>query len=152
MQQRYFRAARTNNSQHGEGERVAPAPSEFESPALLLGKQIKKEQGRDRVYEYLGAMEPFLAPGERELIASQLGVAVPSGSYSRGYKDNEPPRTPPPSGGAAGPDSMAGFVKLMQLMNSMQGGGAPFGAQKTPDTGGKGPDPAMLAKLMGMLK
>lgn len=152
MQQRYYRASRANTAsyQAGDGERVAPTPSEFESPALLLGKRIKKEQGRERAYEFLSAMEPFLAPGERELIASQLGVAMPEpGSYSRAYKDKEPSRTPPGGSAAAGPDNMAGFLKLMQLMNGMQG--APGGAQKTPGTGGM-PDPAMLAKLMGMLK
>lgn len=146
MQQRYYRAAKTNNFKQGEGEHVVPSPNEFESPALLLGKRIKKEQGRDRAYEFLGAMEPFLAPGERELIASQLGVAIPEqGSYSRANKAKE---SASPGGAAGAPDNMAGFLKLMQLMNGFS---SPAGAQKTPGAGG-GPDPAMLAKLMGMLK
>ena len=36
------------------------------SPAYTMASRIRNEQGRDRAAEYLGAMEPFLAPGERE--------------------------------------------------------------------------------------
>lgn len=149
MQQRYYRAARTNNtaSHAQEGEQPTPPQSEFESPALLLGKRIKKEQGRERAYEFLGAMEPFLARGERELIASQLGVALPEyGTYTRDKR--EAPRQSPANGSSTGTDNMASLLKLFQLMNGVPGGSA--GAQKGGSTGGI--DPSMLAKLMGMMK
>ena len=35
------------------------------SPALMMASRIRAEQGPEKAAQYLSAMEPFLAPGER---------------------------------------------------------------------------------------
>ena len=52
------------------------------SPAYTMASRIRNEQGRDRAAEYLGAMEPFLAPGEREHIAKMLDIPLPQRQYA----------------------------------------------------------------------
>ena len=47
------------------------------SPALMMASRIRAEQGPEKAAQYLSAMEPFLAPGERTHIAYTLGLPIP---------------------------------------------------------------------------
>ena len=60
------------------------------SPAYIMASRIRNEQGRDRAAEYLGAMEPFLAPGEREHIAKMLDIPLPQRQYPCAYRHQLP--------------------------------------------------------------
>lgn len=116
------------------------------SPAYTMASRIRNEQGRDRAAEYLGAMEPFLAPGEREHIAKMLDIPLPQRQYA-------PPQYAPPQRPAQGPQAMPNLggmgdtMQLMQLLSSLGGmgksGGSPLGQA------GNGMNPLMLAQLLG---
>ena len=115
------------------------------SPALTMASRIRAEQGPERAAQYLSAMEPFLAPGERTYIAYTLGLPMPhpvQQSYS-------PPQQQPnmgPLGSLGSMGNMGGLgnigniMQIMQLMNSLQGG-----------QNGQGANPLlqMLGSLMG---
>ena len=47
------------------------------SPALMMASRIRAEQGPEKAAQYLSAMEPFLAPGERTHIAYTLVLPIP---------------------------------------------------------------------------
>ena len=47
------------------------------SPALMMASRIRAEQGPEKAAQYLSAMEPLLAPGERTHIAYTLGLPIP---------------------------------------------------------------------------
>ena len=49
----------TQPGSQGNGQSI-PA-----SPALVMARRIRNEQGQERARQYLMAMEPFLAPAER---------------------------------------------------------------------------------------
>lgn len=67
------------------------------SPAYTMASRIRNEQGRDRAAEYLGAMEPFLAPGEREHIAKCWIFPCRSGNMPRHRRSMLPRSTPRPN-------------------------------------------------------
>ena len=95
------------------------------SPALTMASRIRAEQGPERAAQYLSAMEPFLAPGERTYIAYTLGLPIPQ-SVQQSYT---PPQTPNmgPIGAIGGMGNMGGLgnigniMQIMQLVNSLQG-------------------------------
>lgn len=127
------------------------------SPAYVMAARIKNEQGAERAGEYLAAMEPFLAPGERAHIAARLGVPMIV---------REPPRQAPqyqaPPQGTVRPQANGGMGEAMQMMQmlsmlgSMNGqktaqgnGGSGFGGLG--GMGGLGGDPMMLAQMLSGL-
>lgn len=110
------------------------------SPAYTMASRIRNEQGRDRAAEYLGAMEPFLAPGEREHIAKMLDIPLPQRQYAPPQRPAQGPQAMPNMGG------MGDTMQLMQLLSSLGGmgkGGSPLGQS------GGGMNPLMLAQLLG---
>ena len=122
------------------------------SPAYTMASRIRNEQGRDRAAEYLGAMEPFLAPGEREHIAKMLDIPLPQRQYTPPPPQYAPPQYVPPQRPAQGPQAMPNMggmgdtMQLMQLLSSIGGmgkGGSPLGQS------GGGMNPLMLAQLLG---
>lgn len=122
------------------------------SPAYTMASRIRNEQGRDRAAEYLGAMEPFLAPGEREHIAKMLDIPLPQRQYAPPPPQYAPPQYAPPQRPAQGPQAMPNMggmgdtMQLMQLLSSLGGmgkGGSPLGQS------GGSMNPLMLAQLLG---
>jgi len=120
------------------------------SPAYTMASRIRNEQGRDRAAEYLGAMEPFLAPGEREHIAKMLDIPLPQRQYAPPPPQYAPPQYVPPQRPAQGPQAMPNMggmgdtMQLMQLsLGGMGKGGSPLGQS------GGGMNPLMLAQLLG---
>ena len=115
------------------------------SPALTMASRIRAEQGPERAAQYLSAMEPFLAPGERTYIAYTLGLPMPQ-PVQQSYL---PPQQQPnmgPLGSLGGMGNMGGLgnigniMQIMQLMNSLQGAQSGQGAN---------PLMQMLGSLMG---
>ena len=106
------------------------------SPAYTMASRIRNEQGRDRAAEYLGAMEPFLAPGEREHIAKMLDIPLPQRQYAPPPPQYAPPQYAPPQRPAQGPQAMPN-------LGGMGKGGSPLGQS------GGGMNPLMLAQLLG---
>ncbi len=117
------------------------------SPALMMASRIRAEQGPQKAAQYLSAMEPFLAPGERAHIAYTLGLPMPQPAQQN-YAQQ-----PQSAGGFGGMPNMQGaqnagsvgglgnigsIMQVMQLMNALQGGG-----------GGQSPIASMLGGLMG---
>ena len=110
-----------------------------------MASRIRAEQGPERAAQYLSAMEPFLAPGERTYIAYTLGLPMPQ-PVQQSYS---PPQQQPnmgPRGSLGSMGNMGGLgnigniMQIMQLMNSLQGG-----------QNGQGANPLMqmLGSLMG---
>ena len=115
------------------------------SPALTMASRIRAEQGPERAAQYLSAMEPFLAPGERTYIAYTLGLPMPQ-PVQQSYS---PPQQQPnmgPLGSFGGLGNMGGLgnigniMQIMQLMNSLQG---------TQNGQGANPLMQMLGSLIG---
>ncbi|HWS30669.1 MAG TPA: hypothetical protein VN512_11260 [Clostridia bacterium] len=125
------------------------------SPALVMGRRIRAEQGVERARQYLMAMEPFVAPAERAHIAQQLGIQLPTHQEPR-YAEpiNEPQDTgfsQPniPNFGNANMNGMPNFpgmgnnnlMQMMQMMNAFSG-----------MQGGKGKmDPMLMAQMLGSM-
>lgn len=111
------------------------------SPALTMASRIRAEQGPERAAQYLSAMEPFLAPGERTYIAYTLGLPIPQPvqqSYSQ--PQSQQPSNPLGALGNMGNlGNIGSIMQMMQLINSLQG------AQ-----GGQG-GPNQLAQMLGSL-
>ncbi len=130
------------------------------SPAYIMAARIRNEQGHERAGEYLAAMEPFLAPGERQHIASQLGVPL-----------MQRPSPPPPQQQQQAPfaqfgqqippffsqfsqqqtnkGGMGDMMQMMQIMQALSGmNGSDKG--KANDMGGMN-NPLMLMQLMNMM-
>lgn len=120
------------------------------SPALTMASRIRAEQGPERAAQYLSAMEPFLAPGERTYIAYTLGLPIPQ-PVQQSYS---PPQHQMPNmgplGALGGMGNMGGLgnigsiMQIMQLMNGLQGVQGGQGGQ-----GGPNPLMQMLGSLMG---
>ena len=109
------------------------------SPALTMASRIRAEQGPERAAQYLSAMEPFLAPGERTYIAYTLGLPMPQ-PVQQSYS---PPQQQPnmgPLGSLGGLGNIGNIMQIMQLMNSLQG---------TQNGQGANPLMQMLGSLMG---
>lgn len=115
------------------------------SPAFMMASRIRAEQGPERAAQYLSAMEPFLAPGERTHIAYTLGLPQPQPqpqpqqSYAQPQGGFGMPSMPNMGGmGALG--NIGSIMQVMQLVNTLQsGGGQP----------GQNPLMSMLGSLMG---
>ena len=117
---------------------------ENSSPALTMASRIRAEQGPERAAQYLSAMEPFLAPGERTYIAYTLGLPIPQ-PVQQSYT---PPQQMPNMGhlgalggmgNGGGLNNIGSIMQIMQLMNSLQGA----------QSGGNNPLMQMLGSLMG---
>ena len=128
------------------------------SPAYTMAARIRNEQGRERAGEYLLAMQPFLAQGEREHIAASLDIPIPqrpqpqpqySQPQQQGFSSAQfsPQFNMPnsqPRGGMNDP------LQLMQLLSGlgMMGQKPQSGsAQASP----MGANPLMLAQLLGSM-
>ncbi len=116
------------------------------SPALMMASRIRTEQGPQKAAQYLSAMEPFLAPGERAHIAYVLGLPVPQPvqqNYARqaqgmgGGFGGMPDMQNMPNMGGLG--NIGSIMQVMQLMNTLQGASG----------GGQNPIMNMLGGLMG---
>ncbi|MBQ7091259.1 MAG: hypothetical protein IJN83_01225 [Clostridia bacterium] len=115
------------------------------SPALTMASRIRAEQGPERAAQYLSAMEPFLAPGERTYIAYTLGLPMPQ-PVQQSYSAPQQQPNMGPLGSLGGLGNMGGLgnigniMQIMQLMNSLQG-----------NQNGQGANPLMqmLGSLMG---
>lgn len=137
-----------------------------ESPAFRMASRIRAEQGPERAAQYLGAMEPFLAPAERAHIAERLGLRLPEPqpAYQPQPPSFQAPQAAPGPGNMGGLGNMANMLggmnggnmgplgnigNLMQMMQVMQGltGGA-----KGQGGGGAGlGNPMQLAQMLGSL-
>lgn len=103
-----------------------------ESPAFLLAKRIKNEQGAQKASEFLLAIEAFIAPAERVHISSRLSLPsiqkkAPQAPIQDSMKNNQASFNPLPL-----------FNMLSGMNNSSKGAS-------------NAPDPAMLARLMSMM-
>lgn len=151
-----------SNMPNTQGQRDA-AP--HMSPAYTMAARIRNEQGKERAAEYLAAMEPFLAPGERAHIAAQLGVPLaqsapppadqgpPFQQQSQPFQQQGQPFQPqiPPiiSQLVQNRGSMNDPMQMMQMLSGLRGmNGGEKG--KTPDMGGLN-NTLMLAQLLGMM-
>ena len=96
------------------------------SPALTMASRIRAEQGPERAAQYLSAMEPFLAPGERTYIAYTLGLPMPQPVQQSYSPPQQQPNMGPLSslgglGNMGGLGNIGNIMQIMQLMNSLQG-------------------------------
>lgn len=115
-----------------------------DSPALLMAGRIRAEQGPERAAQYLAAMEPFLAPGERSHIAYMLGLPQPACQPQPVAQPQQPFMPQQPQGGMGSMANIANIMQMMQLMNGLQG---LKGGGEQP----QGQNPLQLAQLLGGL-
>ena len=149
---------RTLNNMQQTQNRDQRQPQQQTSPAYTMAARIRNEQGRERAGEYLLAMQPFLAQGEREHIAASLDIPIPqrpqpqpqySEPQPQGFSSSQfsPQFNMPnsqPRGGMNDP------LQLMQLLSGlgMMGQKPQSGsAQASP----MGANPLMLAQLLGSM-
>lgn len=149
---------RTLNNMQQTQYRDKRQPQQQTSPAYTMAARIRNEQGRERAGEYLLAMQPFLAQGEREHIAASLDIPIPqrpqpqpqySQPQQQGFSSAQfsPQFNMPnsqPRGGMNDP------LQLMQLLSGlgMMGQKPQSGsAQASP----MGANPLMLAQLLGSM-
>ena len=149
---------RTLNNMQQTQYRDQRQPQQQTSPAYTMAARIRNEQGRERAGEYLLAMQPFLAQGEREHIAASLDIPIPqrpqpqpqySQPQQQGFSSAQfsPQFNMPnsqPRGGINDP------LQLMQLLSGlgMMGQKPQSGsAQASP----MGANPLMLAQLLGSM-
>ena len=149
---------RTLNNMQQTQNRDQRQPQQQTSPAYTMAARIRNEQGRERAGEYLLAMQPFLAQGEREHIAASLDIPIPqrpqlqpqySQPQQQGFSSAQfsPQFNMPnsqPRGGMNDP------LQLMQLLSGlgMMGQKPQSGsAQASP----MGANPLMLAQLLGSM-
>lgn len=109
------------------------------SPALNMARRIRSEQGAEQARQYLMDMEPYLAPAERNHIASQIGVNLPRQQQGQPVQHNQQQF---PSGAQPGGNPLAmlgglGGGNPMQLLQ-MLGGGLGGGAANGGGTNGGG--------------
>ncbi len=125
---------------------VKPDIIEEASPALLMARRIRSEQGVEQLKRFLNSMEPFVAPAERMKIAESMGVRLnPSSPRSE-------PEAAKSSAGAGVPNVPStpmmgqGQGNPMSILSSMLG-------QKGMGAGtGGGLDPMMLMQMMNGMK
>lgn len=149
---------RTLNNMQQTQNRDQRQPQQQTSPAYTMAARIRNEQGRERAGEYLLAMQPFLAQGERDNIAASLDIPIPqrpqpqpqySQPQQQGFSSAQfsPQFNMPnsqPRGGMNDP------LQLMQLLSGlgMMGQKPQSGsAQASP----MGANPLMLAQLLGSM-
>lgn len=149
---------RTLNNMQQTQNRDQRQPQQQTSPAYTMAARIRNEQGRERAGEYLLAMQPFLAQGEREHIAASLDIPIPQRSqpqpqYSQpqqqGFSSAQfSPQFNMPNSQPCG--GMNDPLQLMQLLSGlgMMGQKPQSGsAQASP----MGANPLMLAQLLGSM-
>lgn len=118
-----------SNMPNAQGQRDA---TPHMSPAYTMAARIRNEQGKERAAEYLAAMEPFLAPGERAHIAAQLGVPLtqpapppPPVAQSQPFQQQSQPfsqQMPPVfSQLAQNRGAMNDPVQMVQLISALRG-------------------------------
>lgn len=87
------------------------------SPALLMARRIRDEQGIEQLKLFLAAMEPFVAPYELKSIASGFGIEYDS--LLLGRKQNR--SVQPNQGIQDGNWNNSSQMRLMQMLMNMQG-------------------------------
>ena len=149
---------RTLNNMQQTQNRDQRQPQQQTSPAYTMAARIRNEQGRERAGEYLLAMQPFLAQGEREHIAASLDIPIPqrpqpqpqySQPQQQGFSSAQfSPQFNMPNSQPRG--GMNDHLQLMQLLSGlgMMGQKPQSGsAQASP----MGANPLMLAQLLGSM-
>ena len=119
-------------------EPTVPNVAQEPSPALLMARRIRGEQGIEQLKRFLEAMEPFVAPAERRMIAESMGIKLRTAEKGR-QRDGRAAASEHIGQGA--------FSDPMAMLGSLMGG------QGWGNTSGDSAMPMMLAQLMsGMMK
>ena len=147
---------RTLNNMQQTQNRDQRQPQQQTSPAYTMAARIRNEQGRERAGEYLLAMQPFLAQGEREHIAASLDIPIPQRSqpqpqYSQPQQQGFSSAQFSPQFNMPNSQPRGGMNDPLQLMQLLSGLG--MMGQK-PQSGSAqaspmGANPLMLAQLLG---
>ena len=149
---------RTLNNMQQTQNRDQRQPQQQTSPAYTMAARIRNEQGRERAGEYLLAMQPFLAQGEREHIAASLDIPIPqrpqpqpqySQPQQQGFSSAQfsPQFNMPnsqPRGGMNAPLQLLQLLSGLGMMGQKPQSGS---AQASP----MGANPLMLAQLLGSM-
>lgn len=94
------------------------------SPALLLARRVRSEQGVEQLKAYLLAVEPFVAPNEIRTISAAFGLNFDSlqrpdvqrsGSSQSGFQEN--------GAGSGSRNQFQMLQMLMNMQNMMKSGG-----------------------------
>ena len=114
------------------------------SPALLMARRIRSEQGVEQLKRFLNSMEPFVAPAERMKIAESMGVRLNPSSPRAEPEAAKPPLGMPtiPSAPMMG-QSQGNPMSILSSMLGNKGMGAGNGG---------GLDPMMLMQMMNGMK
>ena len=149
---------RTLNNMQQTQNRDQRQPQQQTSPAYTMAARIRNEQGRERAGEYLLAMQPFLAQGEREHIAASLDIPIPQRSqpqpqYSQPQQQGFSSAQFSPQFNMPNSQPRGGMNDPLQLMQLLSGLGM-MGQQ--PQSGSAqaspmGANPLMLAQLLGSM-
>lgn len=149
---------RTLNNMQQTQYRDQRQPQQQTSPAYTMAARIRNEQGRERAGEYLLAMQPFLAQGEREHIAASLDIPIPQRSqpqpqYSQPQQQGFSSAQFSPQFNMPNSQPRGGMNDPLQLMQLLSGLG--MMGQK-PQSGSAqaspmGANPLMLAQLLGSM-
>ena len=149
---------RTLNNMQQTQNRDQRQPQQQTSPAYTMAARIRNEQGRERAGEYLLAMQPFLAQGEREHIAASLDIPIPQRSqpqpqYSQPQQQGFSSAQFSPQFNLPNSQPRGGMNDPLQLMQLLSGLG--MMGQK-PQSGSAqaspmGANPLMLAQLLGSM-
>lgn len=149
---------RTLNNMQQTQNRDQRQPQQQTSPAYTMAARIRNEQGRERAGEYLLAMQPFLAQGEREHIAASLDIPIPQRSqpqpqYSQPQQQGFSSAQFSPQFNMPNSQPRGGMNDPLQLMQLLSGLGMmgqkpqSSSAQASP----MGANPLMLAQLLGSM-
>lgn len=94
------------------------------SPALLLARRVRSEQGVEQLKAYLVAIEPFVAPNEVKAIGSAFGIdtdTLPRPSTMQSHNQQGNPQN---NGfGAGNRNQMQMLQMIMNMQKMMKGGG-----------------------------
>ena len=138
------------------------------SPALLMAKRIRAEQGAEAAEQFIASMGPYIAPGEQRMIAQQLNLSIPQPQQRQPIPQQEPSYqydTQINGGNNMNGMNMGGPLgNMMNAFSAMNGMGGMNGRMNNPmqmlqmlqnfqgDKGGQGMmNPMLLAQLFGML-
>lgn len=127
------------------------------SPALLMARRIRAEQGIDQLKRFLMAIEPFVAPAEREGIANSMGIHIePSPPPNQERPQPNMNNGMPFGQGTFNQGEMNPMYLLQNLMGRGNGMGGMGNMGNMGGMGGmggnaQGLDPMMLAQLMNMM-
>ncbi|MBE6032628.1 MAG: hypothetical protein E7224_05490 [Clostridiales bacterium] len=115
------------------------------SPALRMAERIRNEQGLQGARDYLAAMEPYLAPGERRHIAERLGVELPRPMENRGREENA---FFPPAANSTRPPSAFGQSPFVRQEPFLETKGNTETFPSVPGLGNGG-NPMQLLQMLG---